>query len=224
MRKLVLLLGLVLAGCASTVPSNDPFGLNGAAERAHNTIPLPFSLLIPEGIRLGYDMRAYIASPEFGSFDSSIPAEAAFNEIYYQALEYSHDDLPVAFLAASFGSFEHENIPLALFHIKIPLTSEQHARFLLRWSHIPAHLYHIEELDRDKPQHFFASAWLKSAFGMNWLAELGGIAVEVGESLFVEGGSIDPRDLHANRDGIHFAKKAEGDPLEPPSRSLTKNP
>ncbi|HZK75372.1 MAG TPA: hypothetical protein VFD13_00550 [Candidatus Kapabacteria bacterium] len=193
---------------------------------SRRAIPLPFSLLIPEGIRLGYDMRNYIASPEFGAFDSSVSSEATFNEIYFEALELAHGDVSNALLAAAFGSFEHEYIPLDILGIRIdlPLTSETHARFELRWSHFPAYLYHTKELDRDKLQHFFASAWLKSTLGMDWLVRLAGQAVETGEDLFVVGGFVDPRDLHANGDGILFAIQAERSLNSRPSKSLTPNP
>jgi len=206
--------------------------LGSAAVGALHAIPLPFSLIIPEGIRLGYDIRSYISSPEFGAFDSSVSPETAFDEIYFEALEMAHGDVSSALLAASFGSFEHEFIPLDIFGIRIdlPLTSETHARFGRRWSHLPAYVYHTHELDRDKLQHFFASAWLKSALGMDWLVRLAGEAVEVGEKLFVVDGFIDPRDLHANADGIRFAIQAEsiGDDAcrqsARPSESLTPNP
>jgi len=213
-------------------PTGSEIALDLAGCEARNTIPLPFSLLLPEGIRLGYDMRSYIASPAFGAFDSSVTPETSFDEIYFQALEMAHGDPSCALLAAAFGSFEHEYIPLDLFGIRfdLPLTSETHARFDRRWSHLPAHLYHTRELDRDKLQHFFASAWLKSTLRMDWLVRLAGEAVEVGEKLFVTDGFIDPRDLHANADGIHFAVQAEGiagmqcQQDARPSECLTPNP
>lgn len=205
---------------------------------ARQSIPLPFSLLVPEGIRLGYDMRSYLASPEFGTFESSVPSGEAFDEIYFEALEMAHGDISTALLAAAFGSFEHEFLPLAFFgaEIDMPLTSESHARFLLRLSHLPTHLYHTAQDDRDKIQHFYASAWLKSVLGMDWLVRLAGEAVEAGETLFTVGGFRDPRDIHANDDGLRFEMQAEHDPgtIVPsrhppsyamePSASLTPNP
>ena len=200
--------------------------LEAVRHNSKHSIPLPFSLLIPAGLREGYDMRDFIASPEFGAFDSSNASEVVFDEIYYSAVEYAHGDLDEALLAAAFGSIEHEYIPIAFFgsEIRIPLTSENHERFVVRWSHLPSHLYHTMENDRDKLQHFFASAWLMELLGMDWLARLAGKMVEVGESLFVVGGSEDPRDLHANHDGIHFAIQTSGNLEYPPSKALTPNP
>jgi hypothetical protein len=152
--------------------------------------------------------------------------EEAFDEIYFEALAMAHGVRTDAFLAASYGSFEHEFIPLVFFgaEVDLPLTSEDHSRFLLRVSHLPAHLYHIPEGDRDKIQHFFASAWIKSLFGMDWLIHLAGEAVEAGESFFIAGESRDPRDIHANNDGIGFALHASKSIEHVPSASLTPNP
>lgn len=200
--------------------------LDIASRKARDAVPFPISLILPEGIRIGYEMRSYIASPAFGAFDSSVTPERAFNEIYLEALELAHGDVSNAELGASIGSFEHEFIPLNLLGIRIdlPLTSESHSAFERRWSHLPAYLYHTHELDRDKLQHFFASAWLKSTLGMDWLVNLAGHAVEEGENLFVEGGFIDPRDLHANVDGRGFAVRTSENPAALPSHSLTPNP
>jgi hypothetical protein len=197
-----------------------------ADRECRHSILFPFSLFVPEGVRLGSDMRDFIESPEFAAFDSSNAPEAVFNEIYFEALTMAHGDRTDALLAASFGSFEHEYIPLTIFgaEIDVPLTSEDHSRFILRVSHLPAHLYHIPEGDRDKIQHFFGSAWLKSLFGMDWLVHLAGEGVEAGETLFVIGDPRDPRDIHANGDGLRFELKAEQSMQHLPSASLTPNP
>ena len=219
----------LLSSCAVSTSSDRNAGtssLSRADRDARNTIPLPFSLFVPEGVRLGTDMRSFIESPEFGAFDSIATPEEAFNEIYFEALTMAHGNLTDALLAASFGSFEHEYIPLTIFgaELDIPLTAEDHSRFLLRVSHLPAHLYRIPEGDRDKIQHFFGSAWLKSLFGMDWLVHLAGEGVEAGETLFVIGDRRDPRDIHANGDGLRFELKAEKSIEHVPSKSLTPNP
>ncbi len=226
-RNVIPLVVLMLLFSRSGVAQPGPeFPLARAGCAARHTIPLPFSLFLPEGIRLGYDMRSYVASPEFGKFDSSVAPEVGFDEIYFEALEMAHGDISTALLAAALGSFEHEYIPLDILGIRIdlPLTSESHARFERRWSHLPAYLYHTRELDRDKLQHFFASAWLKSTLGMDWLVRLAGEGVEIGEKLFVVGGFVDPRDLHANADGLRFELQAERSLNARPSNSLTPNP
>ena len=200
--------------------------LDAARQRSKHSIVFPISLLVPEGIREGYDMRDYIASTEFGRFDSTHTPEEVMDDVYYTALSYRHGDLSSSLLATMFGVIEHEYIPVAFFgsELDIPLTSETHARFRQRWSHLPSHIYHTSEDDRDKLQHFFASAWLKESLGMDWLAKLAGNMVEVVENIFFVGGFEDPRDVHANRDGIHFALEANKHLDAQPSKSLTPNP
>ncbi len=231
MRNALLLLctTALLSSCSIATSVDRDSGtspLLGEDREARHSILFPFSLFVPEGIRLGSDMRDFIESPEFGRFDSSAPPEAVFNEIYFEALTLAHGNLADGLLAASFGSFEHEFIPLTFFgaEINLPLTTASHSRFLLRVSHLPEHLYHIPEGDRDKIQHFFASAWLKSIFGMDWLVHLAGEGVEEGESLFVIGDARDPRDIHANGDGLRFELQAEKSIEHHPSASLTPNP
>ncbi|HEY3876586.1 MAG TPA: hypothetical protein VGM92_14010 [Candidatus Kapabacteria bacterium] len=209
--------------CAQT-PSDS--ALDVAELHAESAISLPIGLLVPEGIQLGYAMRSFIRSVAFGAYETQVTPDKAFDEIYFESMALAHGNRSIAFLAASFGCFEHEWIPLKFFgsELDIPLTSENHARFLQRLGHLPTHLYRTSEDDRDKLQHFFASAWLKSIFGMNWLVHLAGHTVESGEDLFVIGGSIDPRDLHANNDGLHFELRSEEDPEAFPSQALTPNP
>jgi len=228
LRYLAAFVALASNGCSqSNIEKPSPaLKLEQAARDARHSIQFPFSLLVPQTIRLGYDMREYIASPEFGEYDSIAPPEIVFDEIYGQAVEYAHGDLPVAFFAAAYGSIEHESIPFQFFgkEFDFSLTNESHALFLLRRSHLPRHLYHTPEGDEDKIQHFFASAWLKSTLGMDWLVRLAGRGVEVGEKLLTVGGFEDPRDIHANNDGLRFGAKAEGQINRLPSAGLTPNP
>jgi hypothetical protein len=215
-----------LAVRAHAQPAETNRILDAAREQSKHSILFPISLLVPDGIREGYGMRDFIASPEFGAFDSANRPEDVFDEIYYTAVAYAHGDPSDALLAAAFGVIEHEYIPIDFFgsELRVALTSESHARFAERWSHLPSHLYHTQEDDRDKLQHFFASAWLKELLGMDWLAKLAGKLVEVGESLFLVGGFEDPRDLHANHDGIRFGVHADGSMEDRPSECLTPNP
>ncbi|MDP4199403.1 MAG: hypothetical protein Q8922_09745 [Bacteroidota bacterium] len=215
---------LLLASGSLSAQERNP--LETAEERARLEASTPVSFLVPDGIREGYLMRAYLRSEEFGRFSASVTPEESFDEIYYTAVCLAHGDISTASLAASFGCLEHEYLPFALFgaELRIPITSETHSEFERRCAHLPQHLYHLAEDDRDKPQHFFASAWLKSWVCMDWLVDLAGEMVEAGENLLLVGGSRDPRDIHANQDGARFEPQAESRPATPPSISLTPNP
>ena len=205
--------------------------LSVAARGARGSVPFPFSLVVPADMVAGLDLRRYVESPEFGMFDSSHRPEIVFDEIYYTALDYTHGDSQAAMLASMIATTEHEAIPFHLFgiHITIPLTTESRSRFASRVSHLPTHLYHTPEDDRDKLQHFFGSAWIRRVFGIDWIANAIGSLIETGEGLFVEESDDDPRDLHADRDGIRFStNEAAGlddrSSWSPPSKSLTRNP
>ncbi len=226
MGKCVAIFSFLLVSVSLLAQRRQERELQAADRDARNAVPFPISLFLPSGISLGYEMRAYIRSDEFGAFDSSSRPEDVLDEIYNESLELGNGDLSTALFAAAFGTFEHEFIPLTFFgsELDLPLTSEDHAHFERRISHLPEHLYHIPEGDRDKLQHFFSSAWLKSIVGMDWLVNLAGNGVELGESLFVVGGSKDPRDVHANADGRNFEIQAECSPQFSPATSLTPNP
>ena len=209
---------------------NYDSALRAADQEARSTIAFPFSLLIPPGLRIGYEMRTFIRSDAFGTFDSVLSnendPEDVFNEIYYEALDLAEGNRSDALEGAAYGVFDHESIPFNFFgsEIDIPLTSERHSEYEKRVSHLPKYMYHTEEEDQDKFQHFFASAWLKSIVGMDWLVRLAGHAVEIGEKLFTIDGFIDPRDLHANTDGLRFELQIERNRERPPSNSLSPNP
>ncbi len=197
-----------------------------AEQQAKRETATPLLLLLPSVIKQGYVLRNFIGSEAFGGFDSSATPEDSFDEIYYTAMSLAHGDVSNACLASVFGCLEHEYLPVNFFgsELRIPITSESHAEFAKRFSHLPTHLYHIAEDDRDKMQHFFASAWLKSWLGMDWLVDFAGELVEAGESVFLLGDARDPRDIHANQDGARFEPQAEANPDLPPSSALTPNP
>lgn len=227
-RLLLASLCALLSACAGFHydPSDPIARLEHARHQAKHSIPFPLLLLVPHGIVAGYDLRDYIASDAFASFDSTHTGRESLDEIYYTAFEYTHGSTEAAMLAASYGTFEHETLPLSILGLRIdlPLTSESKARFERRRSHLPRFIYNSAEEDQDKPQHFFASAWLKSTLGMDWLVNLMGHLVEEGETLMVIDGANDPRDIHADHDGLTFALDAEGHRAASPSASLTLNP
>jgi hypothetical protein len=200
--------------------------IHSAAREAKGTIPFPISLLVPAPVSAGMDLRSFITSPEFGAFSRSSSQETSFDEIYFTALEYSHGDAESALLAATIGTMEHEHLPFSIFglHIDVPITSESHSRFMERVSHLPDSIYHRGESDRDKLQHFFASAWLKQVLGMDAIVRFTAWLIEKGEGLLLSGGDDDPRDLHADYDGIRFGIHATAGHNRPPSRDLTPNP
>jgi len=223
--SLLIFFVLLFPPLARSQDGRSSADLISAARSAKGTIPFPISLLVPAPVVAGIDLRSFIASPEFGAFNRSSTQEASFDEIYFTALDYSHGDAQSALLAATIGTMEHEHLPFSIFglHFDVPITSESHARFMERVSHLPDSIYHSSESDRDKIQHFFASAWLKQVLGMDAVVIFAAWLIEKGEGLLLSGGDDDPRDLHADYDGIRFGTRATGKCDYPPSRELTPN-
>jgi hypothetical protein len=180
------------------------------------------TFFLPRAVRTGSELRDIIRTTQL---DSTEPPEVTFDHIYFASLALSHGNESEASFAAAFGCLEHEYLPIELFgfHVPIKITNESDSEFKVRVAHLPKHLYHTLEDDRDKLQHFFASAWLKSSLGMDWLVSLMGEGVEAFETLLTSGGFRDPRDIHANQDGARFISQFE-QKKEPPSAALTLNP
>jgi hypothetical protein len=108
---------------------------------------------------------------------------------------------------------EHQNVDFKLpivGGIRVPLTFEQDSLFKARKRNIPARVYPDsplnEEGDKDKLQHFFASAYLAYVSESPELARQSGNFVEWGEARFVVGGADDPRDRRANKHGEAFGR------------------
>jgi hypothetical protein len=114
--------------------------------------------------------------------------------------------------------FEHRTIPL-LIGINLPLTLEPSEEFRQRVARLPSKLFADlpDGNDRDKLQHFFASAWLAWTLDSRDAADLLGLGIEAGEDAFVKGGANDRRDVRANRLGQHFAELLHEHPDALPS-------
>jgi len=193
---------------------------------AASRVSILFRILLPPGIREGYVMREYLGSNRFLDDTKDETDQDKMDDIYLDAMDLAHGNHTLGLLAAAFGVFEHKTIPLDILGlvIPIPLTSESQERFNTRVSHLPVHIYSPAIPDVDKLQHFFSSAWLKKVLGMDWIVNIAGNFVEVFEDAMVLGGSNDPRDKHANHDGLEFANHLERCEKKLPSAFLTPNP
>jgi hypothetical protein len=103
-----------------------------------------------------------------------------------------------------------------------PLTSEFPEDFQRRVEALPNRLYpdtpDDQQGDRDKLQHFFGSALLACACNSRAAADRVGTFVEWGEDLFVVDGSLDERDIRANRQGQDFGIRLLEEPSLRPSQ------
>lgn len=174
-------------------------------------LPL-YDLLLPKYLQVGYATRAWVRDslpPASGSIDDI----ARLDLIYVRAIAEAAGDLDLALVGALFAVFEHQDIPLSI-GISLPLTLESAELFAARTARLPRTLF-VDRPgtdDRDKLQHFFASALIARLLDNAELADAIGIAIEVGEDLFVQGGVHDTRDIRANRLGHLFADLLRHDP------------
>ena len=133
----------------------------------------------------------------------------AVDAIYLKSLKIAEHNIARALFLSLLGSLEHRDfdfkIPV-LGVLKIPVTFEEDSLFATRYRNLPSKLYvdTPPEGDRDKLQHFFASAYLAYASESRELARSTGDLVEWGEAKFVVGGVDDPRDRRANKHGERF--------------------
>ncbi|MDB5033368.1 MAG: hypothetical protein JWQ98_609 [Chlorobi bacterium] len=174
-------------------------------------------LFVPTGLRVGYQTREWVRDslPPAGD---SLDDLARMDMIYMRSIGEAGGDLQLALFGSLIASFEHKTIPFT-FGLHLPLTLEPEAGFNKRVARLPDRIFLDQPRgnDRDKLQHFFASAWLAWTFDNDGTADLIGIGIEEGEELFIRGGANDPRDVRANRLGQLFAELLRTYPRALPS-------
>ncbi len=162
--------------------------------------------LIPEFLDAGYRTRAWVRD-FLPTYSDSLDELDRVDAIYKRALLETEGARGGALFACIFATFEHRTIPFKA-GFELPLTLEGQEAFRQRVAKLPRFLFADapEQDDKDKLQHFFASAWLAWAFDRE-TADLAGLVIEVGEELLIRGGANDPRDVRANRLGQAFAER-----------------
>lgn len=157
------------------------------------------------------EIRAYIRDPRFRELTLRCGDVRAIDGIYLKALKMADFNVSRALFLALMGSLEHEEVGLKIPVIgvlDVPLTFEADSLFRQRVSNLPSKVYPDTppEGDRDKLQHFFASAYLSYVSEAPELAKESGDLVEWGEAQFIAGGADDPRDKRANKQGDAFGR------------------
>ncbi|HEY6952340.1 MAG TPA: hypothetical protein VI758_08020 [Bacteroidota bacterium] len=164
--------------------------------------------------KLIYDtkkIREYIRDPRFRELMNRCGDLRAVDGIYLKALQIAEFDVARALFLSLMGTLEHRNVEFkipVLGILNVPLTFEQDSLFNERKANLPSKIYPDTppEGDKDKLQHFFASAYLSYASESPELAKQSGNLVEWGEAKFVVGGADDPRDKRANKHGDAFGR------------------
>jgi hypothetical protein len=156
-------------------------------------------------------IRDYVRDPRFRVLTRRCGDLRAVDAIYVCALKVADFDMARALFLSLMAVLEHQNVKLKLpivSSITLPLTFEEDSLFRARREQLPMHVYPDSPAggDRDKLQHFFASAYISFASESPELARASGNAVEWGEAQFVVGGADDYRDRRANKHGERFGR------------------
>lgn len=137
----------------------------------------------------------------------------ATDAIYLKSLKIADYNIARALFLSLMAVLEHRNVDLKVpvfTSVAVPLTFEEDSLFFARVKNLPSRFFPDSqdhpEGDRDKLQHFFASAYLTYVSEAPELARTAGNLVEWGEAKFVVGGSDDPRDKRANSLGDSFGR------------------
>jgi hypothetical protein len=176
-----------------------------------------YELLLPFDVQAAYATRAWVRNelPEAGGALTDLQRT---DMIWMRAFNQANGNIGDALFSALVATFEHRTVPLAI-GINLPLTLESDESFAARVAKLPSRIFEDSSSgnDRDKLQHFFASAWLAWSIDSREIADVIGLGVEVGEDIFVRGGVNDRRDIRANRLGQRFADLLRDRPRMMPS-------
>ncbi len=156
-------------------------------------------------------IRLYIRDQRFKELAQRCGDLRAVDGIYLKALKIADHDIARALFLSLMGTLEHQSVEfkVPIFGILgVPLTFEEDSLFQCRKRNLPSKIYQDTppEGDKDKLQHFFASAYLSYFSDSPELAKQSGNFVEWGESKFIVGGADDPRDKRANKHGEAFGR------------------
>ena len=167
--------------------------------------------LTPDLIKDTRLIRTYVRDVRFGILKKRCGDMRSVDAIYQKALKISEYDIARALFLSLVATLEHRNVDVRvpiLGEIGVPLTFEEDSLFRARQDNLPSKLYVDTPTgnhgDKDKLQHFFASAYLAYASESRELARASGNLVEWSEARFVVGGADDPRDKRANKQGERF--------------------
>ncbi len=156
-------------------------------------------------------IRTYVRDPRFKELTQRCGDLRAVDAIYLRALKIAEYDIARALFLSLMGTLEHQDVGVkipVLGVLNVPLTFEEDSLFHTRTMNLPSRLYSDTppEGDKDKLQHFFASAYLSYATQSPGFAKESGDFVEWGEARFIAGGEDDPRDKRANAQGDAFGR------------------
>jgi hypothetical protein len=158
-------------------------------------------------------VRNYVRDARFKTLTERCGDLAAIDHIYLKSLKVAEYNIGRALVLSMLTVLEHQrlNVKMPIVNsVAVPLTFEEDSLFKARIANLPGKIYPDSpgglEQDKDKLQHFFASAYLSFASESPELAKSAGNMVEWAEAKFVVGGADDARDKRANQQGRLFGR------------------
>ena len=211
---LVIFLPYARAQC---IDKKNPNGLSWDFDEGKSegfSIGSVFSeIFIPQIIIDTKHIRQYILDERFQILRNRYGDLRTIDAIYLKSLKIADYNIARALFLSFMAVLEHRKIEIKIpivSSLKVPLTFEKDSIFSARIKHLPTQVYSdspaIPEGDRDKLQHFFGSAYLSySSEAPEFTRTLGNL-IEWGEPVFIVGGTDDPRDKRANKQGERFGR------------------
>jgi len=113
------------------------------------------------------EIRSYVRDARYKELTKRCGDLRAVDAIYIRSLKIAGYSIGRALLLSMMAVLEHQNLHVRIpivSSIKLPLTLEEDSLFLQRIRHLPGRVYADSptngEMDKDKLQHFFASAYI----------------------------------------------------------------
>ncbi|MGD1044536.1 MAG: hypothetical protein ABR936_04295 [Bacteroidota bacterium] len=158
-------------------------------------------------------IREYIRDGRFQVLRSRCGDMRAIDAIYLKSLKIADYNIARALFLSFMAVLEHRKIDvkMPIFNsLALPLTFEEDSIFYTRIKNLPTQVYPDTPAgsngDNDKLQHFFGSAYLAFASESPGFTRTTGDFIEWLEPKLIIGGTDDPRDKRANKQGKSFGR------------------
>jgi hypothetical protein len=158
-------------------------------------------------------IREYIRDERFLVLRSRCGDMRMIDAIYLKSLKIADYNIARSLFLSFMAVLEHRKVDVKMPIFKplaLPLTFEEDSIFNNRIKNLPAKVYSDTPPgtfgDIDKLQHFFGSAYLSYVSEAPGFTGTAGNLIEWGEANFIVGGTDDPRDKRANKQGKSFGR------------------
>jgi hypothetical protein len=182
-------------------------------------------VLIPKVFADGVLLKTFVSSEEFAGTRKQWGDRHAMDVLFRRAQNLCWGNTFCALLISFLAVVDHQRVgirtPLPGLILWLPLTGEFSDEYALRVKGLPGRVAADSPEtgggDRDKLQHFFGSALLAYLSESGDQVDRFGEFVEWGEERFIVGGTLDERDLEADRRGRNFGLRLLESPDVRPS-------